>query len=84
MSLEWSRENRANFEFNLGSNTGSRPEYLESAKSFGKLLAERQIEIIYGGAEVGLMGAVASAAIDNSVKVIGVIPVRTPGNGNCC
>ena len=57
-----------------GSNSGSRPEYLESAASLGKLLAKSGIVIIYGGAGVGLMGAVASAAIDNGGKVIGVIP----------
>lgn len=57
-----------------GSNSGSRPEYLETAASLGQHLAEKGIGIVYGGAEVGLMGAVASAALDIGGEVIGVIP----------
>ncbi len=59
---------------NCGSNFGARPEYLEAAFKLGELLAKRNIELVYGGAEVGLMGAVASAAMKNGGKVIGVIP----------
>lgn len=40
----------------------------------GRFLAERGIGIVYGGAEVGLMGAVAAAALDKGGEVIGVIP----------
>ena len=57
-----------------GSNSGSRPEYFEVATSLGQCLAERGIAIVYGGAEVGLMGAVASSALNNGGEVIGVIP----------
>ncbi len=57
-----------------GSNSGSRPEYLEAATRLGQCLAERKIAIVYGGAEVGLMGAVASSALNNGGDVIGVIP----------
>ncbi len=57
-----------------GSNAGSRPEYLEAATLLGRFLAERGIGIVYGGAEVGLMGAVAAAALDKGGEVIGVIP----------
>lgn len=62
-----------------GSNPGSRPEYLASATELGELLAEKDIEIVYGGAEVGLMGAVASAAINHGGKVTGVIPETFAG-----
>jgi uncharacterized protein (TIGR00730 family) len=57
-----------------GSNSGIRSEYLESAIQLGKFLAEQEIELVYGGAKVGLMGAVATAAINNGGKVIGVMP----------
>ena len=59
---------------NCGSNPGARPEYMETAKKLGELLSNRGIELVYGGAEVGLMGAVASAAMENGGRVIGVIP----------
>ncbi|WP_163338716.1 TIGR00730 family Rossman fold protein [Desulfopila sp. IMCC35008] len=57
-----------------GSNTGAQPEYLESAKALGTLLAQGNIDVVYGGAEVGLMGAVASAALAEGGNVIGIIP----------
>lgn len=57
-----------------GSNAGSRPEYLETAAYLGQCLADKGIGIVYGGAEVGLMGAVASSALDKGGEVIGVIP----------
>ena len=59
---------------NCGSNSGARPEYLETAIKLGRLISNKGIELVYGGAEVGLMGAVASAAMKNGGKVIGVIP----------
>ncbi len=57
-----------------GSNSGIRPEYLESAIQLGKFLAEQEIELVYGGAKIGLMGAVATATMNNGGKVIGVMP----------
>ena len=57
-----------------GSSSGSRSEYLETATCLGQCLADRGIGIVYGGAEVGLMGAVASSAIERGGEVIGVIP----------
>ena len=57
-----------------GSNSGSRSEYFETATYLGQCLAERGIGIVYGGAEVGLMGAVASSALNRGGEVIGVIP----------
>lgn len=57
-----------------GSNSGARPEYLETATYLGQCLAERGLGIVYGGAEVGLMGAVASSALSKGGEVIGVIP----------
>ena len=42
-----------------GSSVGNRPEYLDAARSLGAAIAERRIRLVYGGASVGLMGAVA-------------------------
>ena len=57
-----------------GSNSGFRSEYFETATYLGQCLAEIGIGIVYGGAEVGLMGAVASSALNRGGEVIGVIP----------
>lgn len=59
---------------NCGSNSGARQEYMNAASELGKYLAENKIDLVYGGAEVGLMGAVASSAMENGGKVIGIIP----------
>jgi uncharacterized protein (TIGR00730 family) len=53
---------------------GARPEYRAAAEELGRTLAERGLGLIYGGAKVGLMGAVANAALAASGRVVGVIP----------
>lgn len=57
-----------------GSRPGARPEYVEAARSLGELLARRGIGLVYGGASIGTMGAVASAAMAAGGEVDGVIP----------
>lgn len=57
-----------------GSSSGSKTIYNEAAYLLGKELATRNIELVYGGAKVGLMGAVADGVIDNGGRVIGVLP----------
>jgi uncharacterized protein (TIGR00730 family) len=57
-----------------GSSSGVRPEYRSAAEDWGRLLAERGIGLVYGGARVGLMGAVADATLAAGGEVIGVIP----------
>lgn len=57
-----------------GSRPGVRPAYREVAESLGKTLAERGIELVYGGGNVGLMGIVADACLAAGGKVVGVIP----------
>ena len=57
-----------------GSNPGARPEYVASARAFGRLLCARGIGIVYGGSSVGLMAALADAMLDDIGDVIGVIP----------
>ncbi|HUA79160.1 MAG TPA: TIGR00730 family Rossman fold protein, partial [Dyella sp.] len=57
-----------------GSQGGNRPVYVETARGFGEELARRNITLVYGGGKVGLMGAVATAALEAGGKVVGVIP----------
>jgi uncharacterized protein (TIGR00730 family) len=59
-----------------GSSPGGRPEYARCAADLGRLLAARGIGVVYGGASVGLMGALADAALAAGGTVIGVIPTR--------
>ena len=57
-----------------GSSNGSQPVYREAAVALGKMLAERHIGLVYGGASIGLMGAIADAVLEQGGQVIGVIP----------
>jgi len=57
-----------------GSSPGGDLAYRAAATDLGHRLAERGIELVYGGASVGLMGAVADAAMEGGGHVIGVIP----------
>jgi uncharacterized protein (TIGR00730 family) len=57
-----------------GSSPGRRPEYTQAATQLGDLLAQRGLGLVYGGASVGLMGAVADGALAAGGEVIGVIP----------
>ncbi len=56
------------------SSEGNNPIYMETAYSVGKFLAQNNIRLIYGGAGVGCMGAVAKGALDHNGEVIGVLP----------
>jgi uncharacterized protein (TIGR00730 family) len=57
-----------------GSGNGKNPSFLDMAFETGKFLATKNINVIYGGAKIGLMGAVADGALSVGGKVIGVIP----------
>lgn len=57
-----------------GSATPADPVYIDSARAVGRTLAERGIGVVYGGGRLGLMGAVADAALAAGGEVIGVIP----------
>jgi uncharacterized protein (TIGR00730 family) len=59
-----------------GSSPGSNPNYEMAAYAFGEMLAESSIRLIYGGGNVGLMGAVANGALSKSGTVIGVMPKK--------
>jgi len=58
----------------LGSSVGNRPGYAAAAAEFGASLAQAGVGIVYGGASVGMMGAMANAALAAGGEVIGVIP----------
>jgi len=57
-----------------GSGEGYNEVYKDTAYELGAILAERNYDLVYGGAKVGLMGAIAEGALQNGGKVIGVIP----------
>ncbi|GAB4833271.1 Cytokinin riboside 5'-monophosphate phosphoribohydrolase log7 [Ancistrocladus abbreviatus] len=57
-----------------GSSSGKKSSYQEAAIQLGKELAERRIDLVYGGATVGLMGLVSQAVHDGGRHVLGVIP----------
>jgi len=59
-----------------GASPGRGPAYVELAASVGAGLARRRIGVVYGGGRVGLMGALADAALAAGGEVIGVIPRR--------
>ena len=57
-----------------GSQPGRRAEYVAAAREMARLLAQSGIELVYGGGHVGLMGALADAAVAHGGRVVGVIP----------
>jgi uncharacterized protein (TIGR00730 family) len=57
-----------------GGNPGARPSYAAAARQLGEALAARGLALVYGGASVGLMGAVADAALAGGGRVYGVLP----------
>ena len=57
-----------------GASPGRNPRYAEVASSVGRALADRGVELVYGGGRLGLMGAVADGALAAGGRVTGVIP----------
>ncbi|MBS4201730.1 TIGR00730 family Rossman fold protein [Bacillus sp. FJAT-49732] len=57
-----------------GSSNGVSEAYIEGAKKLGKELVKRNIALVYGGASVGVMGAVADSVLEEGGKVIGIMP----------
>ena len=57
-----------------GSKTGNNPVYAAHTKKLGYLLAEKNINVVYGGGNKGLMAVVANAALERDGKVTGIIP----------
>jgi uncharacterized protein (TIGR00730 family) len=57
-----------------GSSPGAQPEFLQAAEALGKELVKRGIGLVYGGANVGLMGKIANTVLAGEGDVIGVMP----------
>lgn len=57
-----------------GSGNGENPKFKADAKTLGHLFAENDIELIYGGGDMGLMGTIASAVQEKNGKTTGIIP----------
>lgn len=57
-----------------GANSGKNPLYTEAAEGLGKLLVERDLELVFGGSDMGLMRTVANSVLRSGGKVTGVIP----------
>src|SRR4051794_40925396 len=57
-----------------GSGAGSSPRFVEAALALGKIFAENDIRLVYGGGSVGLMGAIAKSTLDHGGMVTGIIP----------
>lgn len=63
----------------LGSRPGNEPKFVQNACRLGRLLAEGHIDIVYGGASVGTMKALAEGALAAGGKVTGVFPIGFKG-----
>jgi len=57
-----------------GSSPGKLPEYREAARELGKEMARQDLGLVYGGASVGVMGAVADGILEAGGSAIGVLP----------
>src|SRR5438445_9826710 len=57
-----------------GSGPGTNPRFVEAAQTLGKIFAENNIRLVYGGGSVGLMGAIAKSALEHGGSVTGIIP----------
>ncbi|SKB79811.1 LOG family protein [Maribacter arcticus] len=57
-----------------GSSEGANAVYASNAYELGETFAKKNIQLVYGGAKIGIMGKVAEGALTNGGKVIGVIP----------
>ena len=58
-----------------GASNAVDKKFLDTGAEFGKLLAERDITLVYGGGDCGVMGAIANATMQNGGHVTGVFPV---------
>lgn len=57
-----------------GSSRGNHPDYLHAVRALGSVIAERGMRLVYGGASVGIMGALADVVLAEGGSVVGIIP----------
>lgn len=60
----------------LGSSGRARPVFQDAAKQLGAMIGQHKKHLVYGGMDAGLMGIVASAALDNAAEVTGIVPKK--------
>src|SRR5699024_11178059 len=65
-----------------GSSAGSDAIYIENAEKLGKELADENSTLIYGGAQVGCMRALANTSLNNGARGAGVIPIELTNDGS--
>lgn len=63
----------------LGATIPQNPKFLEATLSLGKTFADRKVQLVYGGAKVGLMGKLADAVLANGGSVVGVMATVLEG-----
>ncbi len=63
----------------LGATIPQNPKFLEATLSLGKTFADRKVQLVYGGAKVGLMGKLADAVLANGGSVVGVMATALEG-----
>ncbi|WP_218813809.1 TIGR00730 family Rossman fold protein [Rickettsiella endosymbiont of Dermanyssus gallinae] len=63
----------------LGATIPQNPKFLEATLALGKILAERKVQLVYGGAKIGLMGQLADAVLANGGRVVGVMATVLEG-----
>ena len=56
-----------------GSNPGNKPEFIEAVKELGRVIAERNMHLVYGGVNLGLMGSISKSIQDGGGHVLGII-----------
>jgi uncharacterized protein (TIGR00730 family) len=57
-----------------GSSPGTEPAFAEAAEKLGKILAESGVRLIYGGGDIGLMGALSESVLEHGGAATGIIP----------
>ncbi|MCP4957417.1 MAG: TIGR00730 family Rossman fold protein, partial [Photobacterium aquimaris] len=57
-----------------GSSSGGQPDYAQVARQLARAMVNRNIDLVYGGASVGIMGEIANAVLEEGGDVIGIIP----------
>ena len=57
-----------------GSSDGKKPEYKEAARTLGRAMLDKGIGLVYGGAQIGIMGEIADTVMEGGGEVIGIMP----------
>ena len=57
-----------------GSSDSARPEYRDAARELGRAIVDRRLDLVYGGARLGLMGVLADTVLEAGGRVTGIIP----------